>query len=89
MRIDLSKPIAFSKYEGPCLWCRQHVVSGRKESGATNPLDAAWMTPLERDYDVYVGGGDFGCDQSPETCEDGCGGHARPYDLAILLLQGE
>lgn len=60
---------------GPCLWCGQWVESGREMAGATNPYDPCWQAD-----------GDFGCDASPETNEEGCGDHARPYDLAVRLL---
>ena len=60
---------------GPCLWCHAWVESGRDEAGATNPFDPCWNAD-----------GDFGCDDSPEASEEGCGDHARPYDLARLLL---
>lgn len=61
---------------GDCLWCGQHVVVGREEAGATNPNDPAWKTE----------DGDFGCDHSPEAGQEGCGSHARPFDLARKIL---
>lgn len=60
--------------EGPCLWCGRFVTIGRKEAGATNPLDPCWND-----------NGDFGCDRSPWTDADGIGDHARPFDLAVRL----
>lgn len=60
--------------EGECLWCGQWVVVGRDIAGSTDPQDPAWHID-----------GDFGCDESPETNEEGVGDHARPYDLARLL----
>ena len=63
---------------GPCIWCQQWVESGRDIAGSTNPRDPAWHVD-----------GDFGCDESPETSDDGCGDHARPYDLAWRLLAAE
>ena len=60
---------------GPCLWCGEYVESGRDIAGSTNPLDPAWHND-----------GDFGCDNSPQATFEGCGNHARPYDLAIILL---
>lgn len=60
---------------GPCLWCGQWVEQGREIAGATNPYDPAWHND-----------GDFGCDESPESNDDGCGSHARPYDLARLIM---
>lgn len=62
---------------GPCLWCGEWVESRRDEAGSTNPFDPCWATRE----------GDYGCDASPETCEEGCGSHARPYDLALALLK--
>lgn len=62
---------------GDCLWCGEYVTSQRNAAGATNPLDPCWATE----------GGDYGCDASPETCEEGCGDHARPYDLARAILK--
>ncbi|MEN6550006.1 MAG: hypothetical protein ABFE07_28515 [Armatimonadia bacterium] len=67
--------LAIRMEPGPCLWCGLWVVSGREVAGATNPYDPCWHAD-----------GDFGCDESPETGEDGCGDHARPYDLAVRLL---
>ncbi len=61
---------------GPCLWCEEYVESGRDIAGSTNPLDPAWHND-----------GDFGCDDAPEATNDACGNHARPYDLAIILLK--
>jgi hypothetical protein len=62
---------------GDCLWCGQWVTSEREVAGATDPEDACWATE----------DGDFGCSDAPETCEEGCGSHARPYDLAIRLMK--
>jgi len=62
--------------EGPCLWCGEWVTSQRDVAGCTNPQDPAWATE----------DGDFGCNNSPETNDDGCGDHARPYDLAKFLI---
>lgn len=62
---------------GPCLWCREEVTSQREAAGATNPHDPAWATEE----------GDYGCNESPETNNDGCGDHARPYDLARRLIE--
>lgn len=61
---------------GDCIWCGQYVEEGREDAGATNPFDPCWQTE----------DGDFGCNNSPETCEEGCGNHARPYDLALAIL---
>jgi hypothetical protein len=60
---------------GECLWCHQWVEVGREEAGSTNPYDPAWNNE-----------GDFGCDSAPESNEEGCADHARPYDLARLIL---
>jgi len=60
---------------GPCLWCGQWVEEGREMAGATNPLDPCWHHE-----------GDFGCMESPETSEEGCGSHMRPFDLAVFAL---
>jgi hypothetical protein len=62
---------------GECLWCKRWVEVGREEAGSTNPFDAAWQD-----------NGDYGCDASPESSEEGCGGHIRPYDVALFLLKG-
>lgn len=64
--------------DGPCLWCGEYVTSDRDAAGATNPLDACWQVD-----------GDFGCDKSPESSDEGTGGHARPWDLAVLLLAAQ
>lgn len=61
---------------GPCLWCGQHVESDRETTGATTAYDASWTVP---------GSGDFGCFESPDTCEDGVGDHMRPTDVRHLL----
>ena len=63
---------------GPCLWCARWVTSQRDEAGATGPYDPCWAAD-----------GDFGCDLSPESNEEGCGDHARPYDLALRLMRGD
>lgn len=60
---------------GPCLWCGEYVEEGRDMAGATRPFDPCWQQD-----------GDFGCNASPEASDDGCGDHARPYDLALYLL---
>ena len=60
---------------GLCLWCGRWVETGRRMSGATNPMDPAWQDE-----------GDFGCDLSPMTNEEGTGGHSRPWDLALAIL---
>ena len=54
-----------------CRWCGLKVVDGRVESGAINEQgesEVDWMTEA----------GDFGCDRSPETSEDGVGSHEAP-----------
>ena len=61
---------------GYCLWCGEYVEVGREEAGSTDPLDPAWQCD-----------GNFGCDASPETSDEGCGDHARPYDLARFFLR--
>ena len=61
---------------GPCLWCGEHVESGRDEAGAQDPYDPCWHVD-----------GDFGCDKSPDTNGEGCGDHARPYDLALRMMR--
>ena len=63
---------------GDCLFCGQYVESRRKEAGApkrTVDTDPCWATQ----------DGDYGCDQSPESSEDGCGSHFRPSQIAGLL----
>lgn len=60
---------------GRCLFCGEHVETGREEVGATWPLDPCWNAE-----------GDFGCPDSPENDDDGTGGHMRPFDLALRLL---
>jgi len=62
---------------GPCLWCLHGVESKREEAGAQIPDDPCWATE----------DGDFGCYASPESNTEGCGDHARPYDLARLLMR--
>lgn len=48
-----------------CRFCKRGVLDGSEESGYTGD-DPDWMTE----------DGDFGCDYSPETSEDGVGSHA-------------
>jgi hypothetical protein len=43
----------------------------------TRADDPAWCTE----------DGDYGCDKSPESGPDGCGDHARAYDLALMLVK--
>jgi len=62
---------------GYCIWCGQYVEEGRDEAGATNPQDPCWQA-----------NGDFGCDYAPDANDEGCGNHARPYDLARRILGG-
>lgn len=62
---------------GPCLWCGQWVTEGRDEAGATRGIDPCWNVD-----------GDFGCDESPESSDEGVGDHARPYDLAVRISAG-
>lgn len=47
---------------GICRQCDSVIVDGRADSGAT-------------EYDPMTLGGDYGCDESPDTNEDGVGGH--------------
>jgi hypothetical protein len=47
-----------------CLWCAERIRDGRDESGYTGD-GADWMTD----------DGDFGCGDSPDSGEDGTGGH--------------
>ena len=47
-----------------CLWCGQILVDGADLSGFTGPGP-----------DYMTTDGDFGCDPSPDTNEDGCGSH--------------
>ena len=47
---------------GICHQCGQVIVDGRADSGAT-------------EYDPMTLDGDFGCDDSPDTGEDGVGSH--------------
>lgn len=64
--------------EGPCLFCHRWVEEGRDMAGCTDPLDPAWQV-----------NGDFGCDRSPITNEEGTGDHVRPYDVALMLIRQE
>lgn len=48
---------------GHCLWCGERLVNGANLSGYVKGPD--YMTP----------DGDFGCGESPDTQEDGTGGH--------------
>lgn len=45
-----------------CLHCDQVIVDGREDSGAN-------------EYDPMTLDGDFGCDESPESTDDGVGPH--------------
>ena len=47
--------------EGACKNCQQKIYLDLLEGGGV----ADWKTK----------GGDYGCDQSPDTCPDGVGGH--------------
>lgn len=60
---------------GLCLWCGEYVEEGRDLAGATRPFDPCWNAD-----------GDFGCNDAPDAGDDGCGDHARPYDLALRVL---
>lgn len=51
-----------------CLWCGQDLVDGREESGYTGK-GPDWMTE----------DGDFGCGDSPDTGDDGTGGHTPDW----------
>jgi hypothetical protein len=61
---------------GPCLWCGQFVTDESEAAGAPEGSPPAWA----------ASDGDYGCDASPETCDEGCGAHARPNDAARWLL---
>ncbi len=61
---------------GPCLGCKRWVETGRRLSGATDPLDPAWHDD-----------GDFGCDKAPMTSDEGTGDHARAWDLVLAVLR--
>lgn len=50
---------------GKCLYCAEPLFDGALVSGWTG------VGP-----DLCTEGGDFGCDDSPETTRDGVGGHA-------------
>lgn len=52
--------------EGECCWCRAYVTDGRKAAGSES---RALMID-----------GDFGCNESPDTCDEGVGGHALASD---------
>jgi hypothetical protein len=57
---------------GYCVWCGEYVEDRREDSGGAT-----------RDWAAVdsKGHGDFGCNKSPETCDEGVGSHARPNDL--------
>lgn len=55
---------------GRCLYCRQRLVDGAKESGFTGGVD--YMTD----------DGDYGCDRSPDSNEAGVGSHTPDTFLA-------
>ncbi len=59
------------KFGTDCIFCGQHVFDKHEESGFEGGPD--WATE----------DGDFGCDSSPETTEDGCGSHAASTDDEI------
>lgn len=61
---------------GCCLWCGEYVTDQSEEAGAPETSSPAWATQ----------DGDYGCDQSPETCTEGCGSHALRSDAAGWLL---
>lgn len=47
-----------------CLWCKESLVDGADLSGFTGSGP-----------DYMTKDGDFGCDHSPDTNEEGCGSH--------------
>ena len=55
-----------------CIYCEEIIEDGREESGAEG---VDWMTP----------DGDFGCDASPGTGEDGSGDHATAQEAYRAL----
>ena len=48
-----------------CFWCDLSIIDGKVGSGYTGP-GPDWCTEE----------GDYGCDNSPETCAEGVGSHA-------------
>ena len=70
-----------------CHWCEQLLVDGKMASGYTGP-GPDWCTE----------DGDYGCDASPETSEEGVGSHATEEhvkqvfkmacELTILMREG-
>lgn len=67
------------KYIATCLWCRQRLVDGKKESGFTG-----------EGPDYMTSDGDFGCDPSPDTTKDGVGAHTpnefKTWDNHIIRV---
>ena len=62
----MAKPPMYAGYRtiATCLWCGQELVDGRVEAGS------AGVGPLYMTRD-----GDYGCGDSPDTTQDGCGRH--------------
>ncbi len=58
--------------ESECVYCHQPIYCDIVEGGGVP--------------DWKLSDGDYGCDKSPETCEDGCGGH-MPQGVAEAQAQ--
>ena len=58
-----------------CHWCDQYLVDGKEESGYTGP-GPDWCAD-----------GDYGCDQSPETTEEGVGPHMTLEDVRRTIAK--
>lgn len=56
-----------------CIWCKRRLTDGRLESG--------WIG----EGPDWMDDGDFGCDCSPTTSEDGVGRHIGRSSLRDLL----
>ena len=61
------------RYGATCIWCNQWVEDGREDSGRKDG---------EPDWNVE---GDFGCDMSPDTTENGVGSHNVSTDPEIWV----
>ena len=64
--------------ERPCIWCGRFVE---------------WYPPADMNDPQQIGewhtDGDFGCDPSPKTNDDGVGGHLVLEDVAGMLVDRE
>lgn len=77
-----------------CLWCGDNLEDGREESGYTgvgpdwgSPVDFGHVAGPERKYGTSL---DYGCNNSPDTNDDGTGSHTPnvlvTWDAHLIVL---